>query len=266
METADPQPRPALIELIEAGIPARLAPETEAMAGVTWTIREGDYWVIGGLQGSGKTDLLFAAAGLSRPLRGDYRLFGHAVGPAYSDEGLADRLRVGLVFGEGGRLFPELTVRENVALPLLYHRPIEPEEIESRVRLLLAETGLETMASHFPAGLNPAWRQRVALARTLALRPEVLLLDNPLAGLDPRHARWWIQFLDRLFAGHPLLAGRSTTLAVAVDDFRPWIKPGRKYALLTETRLDFVEDPAATALLERHAVLRELLPAEPHPI
>ena len=133
METPALQPRPAVIEMIDAGIPSRFATETLAVTGANWTVREGDYWVIGGLQGSGKSDLLFAAAGLSRPVQGNGRLFGRETDAAYSDEVLAERLRVGLVFGDGGRLFAELTVRDNVALPLAYHRPYGMSEIDARI-------------------------------------------------------------------------------------------------------------------------------------
>jgi ABC-type transporter Mla maintaining outer membrane lipid asymmetry ATPase subunit MlaF len=266
MPTPAPNPQPAVIELIEAAIPSRLAPATESMAGVNWTVRQGEFWVLGGLQGSGKSDLLFAAAGLSQPLRGSCRLFGRETGPVYSAEDQAGRLRVGLVFGEGGRLFAELTVQENVSLPLLYHQPAAMADIPARVGALLRETGLEEMGGRVPAGLNPTWRQRAALARALALQPEILLLDNPLAGMDPRHARWWFQFLNQLSMGHPLLNGCPATLVVAVDDFRPWIHPGRRYALLAETRLQCLDDPTDPGAQDHQPALRELLAAHPHSI
>ena len=95
----------------------------------------------------------------------------------------------------------------------------------------------------------------MALARALALKPSVLLLDNPLDGLDPRQAGWWIEVLDALWQGHPVLDGQPATLILAATDFRPWHKPGRRLAVLDNTRLvalddagASLDDPAASAL------------------
>jgi ABC-type transporter Mla maintaining outer membrane lipid asymmetry ATPase subunit MlaF len=260
-----PNPR-ALIELVDADIVSARAPEALTLGGVSWTVKAGDFWVIGGLQGSGKSDLLSAAAGLSRLARGSLRLFGREITPDYTDECLAERLRLGLVFGDGGRLFSHLTARENVALPLSYHRTGEPAQAEARVEALLEAVAIKAYASHLPSALNPSWRQRVALARALALEPEVLLLDNPVAGLDPQHTRWWLQMLGRLSAGHPLLGARPMTLVVAVDDLRPWRQVGRQFALLDGARLAVLEGPAALEPSASAPLLRELLATGPEGI
>ena len=73
-----------------------------------------------------------------------------------------------------------------------------------------------------PANVSGNWRQRAALARALMLKPEVLLLDNPLAGLGARHRQWWLRFLDQLWRGHDWCGGRPMTLVVTTDDLRPW--------------------------------------------
>ena len=71
------------------------------------------------------------------------------------------------------------------------------------------------MADQMPGRLRRNWRQRVGLARALILRPEVLLLDNPLAGIDPPQIRWWLTFLTDLVNGHPLMNNRKVTLILA---------------------------------------------------
>lgn len=261
MQATSTETNPPVIELMDADIPSRRDPDTVTVTGVTWTVSQGDFWVIGGLQGSGKSDLLSTAAGLLRPVRGTQRLFGREMMPTYAHEYLAERLRVGLVFGEGGRLFNHLTLRENVALPLIYHQPLGASDDAVRVEALLQATGLEEWAEQAPSEVNPSWRQRAALARALALKPEVLLLDNPMALLDPRQARWWVDFLDQLSVGHPLLDQRPLTLVVAVDDLRPWRLPNLRFGLLEEGRFLSM---SASFLLDASspAGWRDLLAAE----
>jgi phospholipid/cholesterol/gamma-HCH transport system ATP-binding protein len=253
------EPSHPVIELLEADIPSRREPDTVSVAGVNWSVRDGEFWVIGGLQGSGKSDLLCVAGAIARPLRGVYRAFGREITPAYTNECLTERLRLGLVFGDGGRLFNQLDVRSNISLPLEYHRRLEPTAMAARVRALLEATGLQPWAERVPSELNLAWRQRVALARALALRPEVLLLDNPLTGLDPRHARWWTEFISQLGTGHPLLEDRPLTVIVAADDLRPWHQPGRRFALLDNSRLTLLPADAAQSQQDVPPALRDLL-------
>lgn len=262
MEQSSPSTKRAVIELINATIVSRRMPDVVSVEAVNWTVREGDFWIIGGLQGSGKSDLLAAAAALSKPTAGVYRLFGQEIAPTYADECLAERLRVALVFGDGGRLFSHLTVAENVALPLQYHQHAPASETKARVLELLEATEITEWKDALPSGLNRSRRQRAALARALALRPEVLLLDNPLAGLDPRQVRWWMDFLGRLSAGHSLPNGRPMTIVVAADDLRPWQTPQYRFALLQDTRLKLL-DEGTSFETDRTPMLRELLSAEP---
>ena len=76
----------------------------------------------------------------------------------------------------------------------------------------------------------------MGLARALALRPEVLLLDNPAAGMDPSHVRWWRSFLPALAAGHPATGGQRMTIILTTDDLRLWLAPDRQFALVQAGR------------------------------
>ena len=143
---------------------------------------------------------------------------------------------VGLVFENGGRLFTQMTVEENVSLPLRYHRNCPPEESREAVAAMLELAGLTDLAAQSAGQLNRGWRQRVALARALILQPEVLLLDNPLAGLDPRQTRWWLDTLAALNAGHPAFARRPLSLVATTDDLRPWQDRARQFGLLQGRR------------------------------
>ena len=95
---------------------------------VNWTVQAGDYWVVAGLQGSGKSDFLMMTGGLMAPLCGRYRFFGENM-PIFEDARLPTRLRLGLVF-DGGQLFHHLTVARNVALPLSYHQNLIQDDAE----------------------------------------------------------------------------------------------------------------------------------------
>ena len=172
---------------------------------VNWSVAAGEFWIVSGQEHSGKSDLLMLAAGLMSPASGSYALFGCDT-REFGEGEMAERLRVGFVF-QGGHLFNQLTIAENVALPLRYQKNFEPAGAFDAVRALLELTELTPLADVTPANVAANWRQRAALARALILQPELLLLDNPLAGLGARHRQWWLRFLDQWSGAH---AGRST--------------------------------------------------------
>jgi ABC-type transporter Mla maintaining outer membrane lipid asymmetry ATPase subunit MlaF len=221
-----------VIEMTGVTAGAMHDPNSTIAEGVNWTVNSGDYWVVAGLHGSGKSDFLMLTGGLMAPRQGCYRFFGQEM-PIFEEARMQERLRLGLVF-DGGRLFNHLTVAENVALPLRYHQNLGPREGLAAVSELLECTELAPWAGTHPGALGRWWQKRAGLARALALKPEVLLVDNPLAGLDPHHVQWWLAFLDQLSKGHPLMGGRPMTLVVAAPDFRPWKGHARQFALLKE--------------------------------
>jgi ABC-type transporter Mla maintaining outer membrane lipid asymmetry ATPase subunit MlaF len=196
------------------------------------------------------------AAGLMPPVNGSYKLFG-SDSKDFGEAELAGRVRVGFVF-HGGQLFNQLTIAENVALPLRYQKNLTPAAAATEVKQLLELMELSPLADVTPANVAANWRQRAALARALVLKPEILLLDNPLAGLGARHRQWWLRFLDRLSHGHELFGGEPMTVVAAADDLRPWQGARRKFALLHEKK--FIPlggwNEVETA---NHAVVKELL-------
>jgi ABC-type transporter Mla maintaining outer membrane lipid asymmetry ATPase subunit MlaF len=202
---------------------------------VDWSVAAGEFWVVAGQELSGKSDLLMLAAGLMSPVAGSYNLFGSDT-KDFGEAELAERLRVGFIF-QGGQLLNQLTIAENVALPLRYKKNLTAAEAADEVSALLDLMELTPLADVTPACVAVNWRQRAALARALILKPEILLLDNPLAGLGARHRQWWLRFLDELSRGHSLLDGKPMTLVVTADDLRPWQHARRKFALLHEKKL-----------------------------
>lgn len=228
------------------------------LEGVNWTVARGDFWVVAGLLRSGKSDLMALAAGITRPARGTYKLFGKEIATGFEHETLRLRLRVGLVF-DGGQLVHHLTLAENIALPLRYHFDDGGAELDARIHALIELTGLEPWADSHPADVNRNWQQRIGLARALALKPEVLLLDHPLSGLDPRDAAWWLEIVSALAAGHPIVDGKPLTLVVTGDDLRPWQSRARQFALLKDRHFILLGEREKLAG-HSEPLLQEMLP------
>ena len=234
METPAPNGVSPIIEMRGVDVTSAQSDADRVITGVSWRVAAGDYWVVGSLPGAGKSALLLTAAGVQRPGSGDLRLFGQCPESRSETEWLADRLRLSLVLESGGRLFSRMTVFENVALPYCYHYDCAPSAIADRVRQALELTELTEYAGSLPARLPRSLSPRVGLARGLVTRPEALLLDNPLYGLDHRQTRWWLDTLEALAAGHSFLGGRPLTLALTTDHFRPWLERGRQFAVIRQ--------------------------------
>jgi ABC-type transporter Mla maintaining outer membrane lipid asymmetry ATPase subunit MlaF len=226
------KPQGGVIEMAEVSVVAMRDSTTLMLEHVNWSAAPGEFWVIGGLQQSGKTDLLMTTAGLLPPVAGSYRLFGYET-RLFEEAELAIRLRLGFVF-EGGNLFNHLTIAENVAFPLRYHKNLTPEKAAPIVEGLLELLELMPLAGSTPAHVAAGWRQRAALARALILKPEVLLLDNPLRGLAGRHWEWWTQFLEQLRRGHEWFGSAPMTIVASTEDLRHWRGGQRQFALLRD--------------------------------
>jgi phospholipid/cholesterol/gamma-HCH transport system ATP-binding protein len=144
--------------------------------------------LIGG-SGTGKSVLLREMIGLMRPTAGSVRLLGVDVWRAQPAQLDAVRRRFGMMFQDGA-LFSSLTVAQNVAVPLAEHTDLSPAAIESLVQLRLLQAGLPSDAgAKMPSELSGGMRKRAAIARAIALEPEILFLDEPTSGLDPITAR-----------------------------------------------------------------------------
>ena len=210
-----------LVEVIDASI-TRPRSDDLVASHVDWRVASGEFWVVGGRQGSGKTSFLSTIAGLQRPAAGVIRLFGEEVSRLPEPELLRQRVRVGFVFKGGGRMFAELTVAENVALPLRYHHQWTDEKTGGRVQAILEATELAGEADSTAQSLGWGRQQRVGLARALALNPELLFLDEPLSGLEARDRQWWRKFLNTLWEGAPLTEGHKMTMIATTNDFGQW--------------------------------------------
>jgi len=158
-------------------------------AGVSFDVRPGEVVALIGGSGSGKSVLLREIIGLAPPTSGRIELLGTSIWDCREDELNAVRRRFGMLFQDGA-LFSSLTVAENVAVPFREHTTLAMDVIAPLVGAKIALVGLPAEAgAKMPSQLSGGMRKRVALARALALEPEILFLDEPTSGLDPVGAR-----------------------------------------------------------------------------
>jgi phospholipid/cholesterol/gamma-HCH transport system ATP-binding protein len=157
--------------------------------GVSFSVERGTLVGLIGASGTGKSVLLREMIGLHRPSAGRVRLLGTEVWRAAPHELDAVRRRFGMLFQDGA-LFSSLTVAQNVAVPLREHLSLTPSTIDALVALRLQQAGLPADAgAKMPSELSGGMRKRAAIARAIALEPELLFLDEPTSGLDPITAR-----------------------------------------------------------------------------
>ncbi|MDX9912446.1 MAG: ABC transporter ATP-binding protein [Phycisphaerales bacterium] len=155
----------------------------EALRGVDAVIRKGEYVAIMGSSGSGKSTLMNILGCLDRPTDGQYLVDGQDIGQMADEELSAFRGRtIGFVF-QSFNLIAELTIEENVEVPLFYQRMHRRERRERAIESL-ARVGLDTRLGHRPSELSGGQQQRVAIARALVTYPSVLMADEPTGNLD----------------------------------------------------------------------------------
>lgn len=174
--------------------------ETRALRDIDLGIERGEYVAIEGPSGCGKSTLLSIIGLLDTPTSGAYTLNGRAVGSLSLGERAAIRNReIGFIF-QNFNLIGDLTVEENVELPLTY-RGVSKGERKRRVCDVLERVNVSPRAHHFPAQLSGGQQQRVAVARALAGNPSVLLADEPTGNLDSAHGEAVMELLEELHEG-----------------------------------------------------------------
>jgi len=156
----------------------------DVLAGINLKIQRGEVLCILGPSGTGKSVALRHINGLTHPDDGDVLVFGESIVNRSEEELSPVRRRVAMLF-QGGALFDSMNVEENIAFPVREHGDHTPEDLAAIVAEKLTMVGLPGIQRKMPSELSGGMRKRVALARSIALEPEIILYDEPTTGLDP---------------------------------------------------------------------------------
>lgn len=244
-----------LVELKDVSVVSTSEPDKQWINDWNWEVKDGEFWVLGGMAGSGKTALISVAAGLTKPGKGSMALFGKQVHEEEPENWLSEKLNLGMVFEDGGRVFQDLSVYDNLMLPLSYHEIAEEGQNHQWVLQILEMMGMSAMLNRLAGRLSRNWRQRLGLARAIVLRPQVLFLDNPLGVIDSHHGHWWLGFIDDLIREKGEWKPRS--IVVTASDLTPWIERVNCLALIHEGEWKEL-DPSNHDALVQHDLVRAL--------
>ncbi len=229
--------------------------EREILHGISFDVVRGETLVILGGSGSGKSTLLRTLVGLEKPTAGEIWIKGRDLAKTSTAEMDEIRTKIGMSF-QGGALFGSMTVGENVALPLREHTRLEDSTIEIILRLKLQQVGLEGFEYYTPAQLSGGMKKRAAVARALAMDPEILFFDEPSAGLDPIIAAGideLILELKRAFHMTIIVVTHELASAFLIADRMLLIDKGNIVALGTTEEMRSSTQPRVRQFLDRIA-------------
>ncbi|HEX4381180.1 MAG TPA: ABC transporter ATP-binding protein [Candidatus Acidoferrum sp.] len=237
--------------------------DREILHGISFDVKRGETMVILGGSGSGKSTLLRTLVGLERPSAGEIWLRGKNIAAISPEEMDEIRKHIGMSF-QGSALFGSMTVGDNVALPLREHTKLEDSTIEIMLRLKLEQVGLAGFEYYMPSQLSGGMMKRAAVARALAMDPEILFFDEPSAGLDPIIAAGIDQLileLQKAYRMTIIVVTHELASAFLIADRMVLIDKGNVVAIGTKDEMRDSTQPRVRQFFDRVAepeVAREL--------
>ena len=227
--------------------------EREVLSGVDLDVHRGETMVIIGPSGCGKSTLLRQLEGLDRPAAGSVEIAGIDIVKAPRRDLMRVRRLMGVSF-QSAAMFNSMTVGDNVALPLREHTDLADSTIRLMARMKLQQVGLSGIDNLYPSQLSGGMRKRASLARALALDPEILLFDEPSAGLDPIIAAGIDQLILRLkevFRMTIIVVTHEMQSAFLIADRMCMLDQGRILAAGTADRIRAHPHPRVQQFLRR---------------
>jgi phospholipid/cholesterol/gamma-HCH transport system ATP-binding protein len=227
--------------------------EVEILHGISFDVKRGETLVILGGSGSGKSTLLRTLVGLEKASSGEIWIKGKNIAAIPDAEMDEIRKKIGMSF-QGGALFGSMTVGENVALPLREHTKLEDSTIEIMLRLKLEQVGLAGFEYYMPSQLSGGMKKRAAVARALAMDPEILFFDEPSAGLDPIIAAGIDQLileLKQAFRMTIIVVTHELASAYLIADRMVLIDKGHVVAIGTTAEMRASTQPRVRQFLDR---------------
>lgn len=217
------------------------------------TLNKGESVVVLGKSGSGKSVLIKCIIGLLKPDQGSIKMFGEEIVALDEEELDKIRAKVGFLF-QSNALYDSMTVRENLEFPLRRHWiAVSQQEVDNMVQEALDDVGLAHTLEMMPAELSGGMRKRIALARTLILKPEIILYDEPTTGLDPVTAKEIIELMINIQAKYgtsSLIISHDLTCVRLAGDRVVILVDGRCYANDTYDQLAKNNDPKVKQFFE----------------
>jgi phospholipid/cholesterol/gamma-HCH transport system ATP-binding protein len=227
----------------------------EILKDISLDIRQGETFVILGGSGCGKSTLLRNIIGLEPPTQGQIWIQGKDISRLSEDQFNELRKKIGMAF-QSSALFNSMTVGENVALPLREHTDLEDSTIQIMTRIKLDQVGLSGFESFLPSQLSGGMRKRAGIARALAMDPQILLFDEPSAGLDPIIAAGidnLILKLKQAFRMTIVLVTHELASAFLLADRMAMLDQGRILFVGTPEEIRGTTIPRVRQFLERQA-------------
>src|ERR1700743_1307346 len=229
--------------------------DREILHGISFDVKRGETMGMRGGPGSGKSTLLRTLVGLERASSGEVWIRGKNIADISQDEMDEIRKHIGMSF-QGSALFGSMTVGDNVALPLREHTKLEDSTIEIMLRLKLEQVGLAGFEYYMPSQLSGGMMKRAAVARAMAMDPEILFFDEPSAGLDPIIAAGIDQLIlemKKAFRMTIVVVTHELASAFLIADRMVLIDKGNIVAIGTTQEMRNSKQPRVRQFLDRVA-------------